>query len=61
MDLEIIILSEVRQTNANIIYHLYVEPKKWCKWIYIQNKNRLTDIENKLMFTKGERLEGGIN
>jgi len=28
MDLEIIILSEVRQSNANIIYHLYVEPKK---------------------------------
>ena len=61
MDLEIIILSEVRQTNANIIYHLYVEPKKWYKWIYIQNKNRLIDIENKLMVTKGERLEGGIN
>ena len=29
MDLEIIILSEVSQTNKNIIwYHLYVESKK---------------------------------
>ena len=27
MDLEIIILSEVRQTKANIIYHLYVDSK----------------------------------
>ena len=28
MDLEIIILSEVRQRKTNIIYHLYVESKK---------------------------------
>ena len=21
--------------------------KKWYKWIYLQNRNRLTDIENK--------------
>ena len=25
------------------------------------NRNRLTDIENKLMVTKGEREGGGIN
>ena len=37
------------------IYHLYVKSKKkWYKWTYLQNRNRLTDIENKLMFTKGE-------
>ena len=54
MDLEIIILSEVRQRKMNIIrYHLYVESKKkWYKWIYLQNRNRLTDIENKLMVTR---------
>ena len=28
---------------------------------YLQNSNRLTDIENKFMVTKGERGEGGIN
>ena len=28
MDLEIIILNEVRQRETNIIYHLYVESKK---------------------------------
>ena len=27
MDLEIIILSDVRQKRTNIIYHLYVESK----------------------------------
>ena len=34
--------------------------KKWWKWTYIQNRNRPTDIENKLMATKGE-TGGGIN
>ena len=28
---------------------------------YLQNINRCTDIENKLVVTKGERGEGGIN
>ena len=60
MDLEIIILSEVSQRKVNIIwYHLYMESKKsWYKWTYLQNRNRLTDIENKLMVTKGEGGEG---
>ena len=61
MDLEIITLSEVNQRKTNIMwYHLYVESEIWYKWTYLQNRNRLTDIENKFMVTKGER-EGGIN
>ena len=47
MNLENIILSKISQTEEDIIYHLYVESKKLYKWIYIQNKHRLTDIENK--------------
>ena len=31
-----------------------VESKKWYKWMYLQDRNRLTDIENKLMATRGE-------
>ena len=43
LDLEIIILSEVSQTEkTNILYHLQVE-----SWIYLQKRNRLADIENK--------------
>ena len=43
MDLEIIILSEVSQTEkTNILYHLQEE-----SWIYLQHRNRLADIENK--------------
>ena len=29
--------------------------KRWYKWTYLQNRNRLTDLENKFMVTKGER------
>ena len=29
--------------------------KKWYKWTYLQNGNRLTDAENKLMVTKWGR------
>ena len=30
------------------------------KWTYLQNSNRVTDVENKLMATSGEKV-GGIN
>ena len=29
------------------------------KWTYLQIRNRLTDIENKLLVTKGEQGGGG--
>ena len=46
-------LSKWSQKKTNIIrYHLYVDSKK-----YLWNRNRLTDIENKLMVTK--RKVGG--
>ena len=35
--------------------------KKWYKWSYLQNRNRLTDFENKLKVTKGERWGAGID
>ena len=34
--------------------------KKWYKGAYLQNSNRLTDIENKPMVTKGEGGDGWI-
>ena len=55
IDLENITLSEVRQRKTNILwYDLYVESKKGYKWTYLQNRNRVTDVENKLMVTKGK-------
>ena len=51
MDLENIMLSEISQRKTNTVwYHLYVESKKYYKWMYV--KNRLTDMENKLVITK---------
>ena len=38
---------------------LTVESKKRYKGTYLQNRNRLMDIENKLMVTKRERVEEG--
>ena len=35
--------------------------KKWYKWSYLQNRNRLADFENKLMLPKGKDGVGGIN
>ena len=34
--------------------------KIWYKWTYLQNRNRVTDVENKLMVAKGERKGGDI-
>ena len=55
MDLEIIILSEIksdieRQISYDIIY---MESKIWHKWTY-KTEIRLVSIENKLIVTKGE-------
>ena len=55
MDREIIILSEVSQTNTNIIgFHLYVE-SKYVTSEHIYKRETLTDIKIKLMVTKGVR------
>ena len=46
MNLEIIILSEVDQTEKDrYMISLYMDYKKWYKWIYLQNINRLTEIK----------------
>ena len=51
LDLEIVILSKVRQrqTSYNITYMWNL--KKQYKWTYLQNRNRLTGVENNLMVT----------
>ena len=36
-------------------YHLDMESKTWHKWTYLQNRNRLTDIENRPVVSKGEK------
>ena len=45
-----------RQISYDIIYMWHLK-----KWIYFQNRTRLTVAENKLMVTKRERWGRGIN
>ena len=59
MDLEIIMITEVLKDEYHMIS--LVESKIWHKWICLQNRNGLTDIENCLVVAKGEGGEGGIN
>ena len=60
MDLEIVILSEVSQIEKDK-YHMILLIcsilKKVYKWAYLQNRNNVADVENKLIVTKGERGE----
>ena len=57
MKLEIIVLSEVSQMEKDKYYMILTnmwDLKKMIQWTYLWNRNRLTDVENKLiMFTKG--------
>ena len=56
MGLEFVILSAVSQTEKEKLrYCLYVKSKKkWYKWTYLQNRNKVTDLENKLMVTRAK-------
>ena len=56
MDIEIVILSEVNQTEKEkycMTSHTCGIKKKWYKWTYLQNRNRLTDLGNELMVARG--------
>ena len=50
MQLEILILSEVGQKEKD----LYVESKICHRRTYLQNRNRLTDMESRLAVAEGE-------
>ena len=47
--------SKSEKDKYHIISRIFWIYKKWYKWSYLQSRNRLTDIENKLMVPK----EGG--
>ena len=60
MELKIIILSEESwiQKDKYMMSFICGIFKKWYKWTYLQNRNRLPDFKNKLMVTKGEMWVG---
>ena len=53
-------LSYEVQSEKDKYYITYVKSKKEYEWTYLQNRNRLTDIENKPRVSKGQG-RGGIN
>ena len=56
MDLEIIMLTEVswkEKDKYHDITYLW-NLKQWSKWIYLQNRDRLKDVEDSHMVIKGE-------
>ena len=47
-----------RKTSYTMWYHLCVESKIWHKWTFLQNRNRITDIENRPVVAKVEVWNG---
>ena len=63
MDLEIVILNEVSQIEKekySMTYHMWNRKRKLYKWNYLQNRKRLTDVENKLMVAERKRQLGRL-
>ena len=60
---EIITLSWVSQRKTNTFAYMQnikKKRKKRYRWMYLQNRKRLSDFKNKLMVTKMEKLGGGV-
>ena len=58
MNLENVILKEVRERQISYDITYMWNLKKGYKGTYLQNQNRLTDVEHKFMTTRGEGAEG---
>ena len=53
--------TEWNKSKKDIWHPSYVvSKKKWYKWTHLQNRNRLTDLENELMLPRGEGLGEGM-
>ena len=62
-DLEIITLSEVRQWTQTSCATTYMQnlKKKGCKWTYLQNRNRLIDLEKLMVIKRDMWGKGGVD
>ena len=54
MQLEIVILNEVSQKEKDKYMVSYTWNKIWHKQTCLQNRNRLIDVENRVVVAKGE-------
>ena len=46
--------SQTQRDKYDITYTRNVK-QKWYKWTYLQSRNWVTDVDNKLKVTKGKR------
>ena len=60
MDLDIVVLSQVRERQISYDITYTWNLKKRYVLTYLQNRNRLIDTENKFVVTKGD-MRGGIH
>ena len=51
--------SNYIQKAFNILKKVFFKKTQGYKRTYLQNRNRLTDFENKHMVTKGDKVVGG--
>ena len=60
VDLGNILFSEVSQTEKDKHYDItdMWSWKKLCKWMYMQNKDRLANVENKKEVASGKKEVG---
>ena len=56
MDLDIVLLSEDRQTKEKYCMKTLIceSKKKWYKWIYLKKRKRSTHLEKELMVASGK-------
>ena len=58
MDLEIVLLSEDRKGETLYDIPYMGSKNKRYKWTYLQNRMRLTDLENEPVIVRGKDGEG---
>ena len=63
MDHEGIMLSKISQKEKDKYHmiHFYLEPNIQHKWTYLQKRNKLMDMENRLVIAKGDGGESGMD
>ena len=50
--------SERERKKSYDTAYIWTLKNKWYKWTYLQNRNRVIDVENKLMVTGGKVVVG---
>ena len=50
-------ILKINYLTNTIWHHLYMESRMWHKWTYLQNRNRLRDMETDLWLPRGRQRE----